>query len=182
MKATFLSSVIKLIMVFLFVISGCSESENVKYGISKTLWDSSDATKKNNYHENYTNIKVLRHNYKPNKLKLHRALSVLITGGTAKMPNEFSSYNYESVSFAIEQDSCKRVPISAKGAELSTSLKVCFWGHELLLDPSNTDPKHANFSARMFETSLWQNFTYHNISTTGYVGFKGVNVSLKLLA
>ena len=171
-----------LIMASLLITSGCTESENVKYGISKAIWDSSDATVKNNYHENYNDIKVLRHNYKPNKLRMHRALSVLISGGTAKMPDDFVSYSYDSVSFAIEQDSCKRVSIYAKENDLSTSLKVCFWGHELLLDPSNIDQKHANFSARMFETSLWQNFTYHKINTSGYVGFKDANVSLKLLA
>ena len=95
---------------------------------------------------------------------------------------DFKPERYNAILLTLQQDSCKRVPIRALDSDKQTTLNICFWGHQVWLDPSNTNIDNALYSARLFESGLWQRFTYKHINTSGYAGLSDVNISVKLIS
>lgn len=174
-----------LYMILSFLMAGlltsCGKPFSEKIGMSQSDWDNLSSSERTHILENYESIQQTRHTYVPKTLRMDRALSIKISGGTVAMPPHFASVAYDPILLVIKQDQCKRVSVAAKDKHQHTEVVVCFWGHELWLDPSNQDAKHANYSVRMFESSLWRKFTYNHISSSGYVHFDHATVALKLL-
>lgn len=162
-------------------MTSCGKSLPEKVGLSQAAWDRLSSSQRATLLSRYDNIQQARNSYLPKMLYIDRALSVKISGGTVHMPPSFEPVAYEPVWVVVEQDHCKRVVISAKDKRRHTDLSICFWGHELWLDPSNKDPQFSNFSVRMFESSLWRKFTYNEIHSDGYVGFDHATVAFKLM-
>jgi hypothetical protein len=181
MKATFLSVRVVFILFIGFFLSSCGRDFPELLGMEKGIWYKMPPNKKDEYMATYSEIIHIRNTFSPNKIHLNRSLSVLISDGTAKMLPDFKAERFKPIMFVLNQDSCRKVDVISKDSDKTSSLKACFWGHELFLDPSNTDSNHALFSARLFESSLWQHFTYKHVSTTGYLGLTDVNIALKLI-
>lgn len=176
MKATILSC-----CLIIAILSACSNPEPQDLGFTNVAWNKMSLDTQANYLIKYRNNKSYRERYVPQRLNIDRSLSVLISGGTAKMPNEFLPEKYRPISFSIKQDTCESIDVESEESDNATKLNVCFYEHKLLLDPSNINKEHALSSVRLFESSLWHNFVYHNITTSGYASLANVNIAVKLL-
>jgi len=163
------------------MLTGCGKTLPEKLGLSRSSWNEMSSEDRNLMIYDYAEIENIRSHYMPKTLRMDRALSVKITGGTAKLAPNFELQSFKPVMFTLKQDSCRYIKVVGKETSDTTSLLACFWAHQLWLDPSNTDKSKARFSARMFESSLWRKFTYNDISTFGYVGFQHINVAVKLI-
>ncbi len=176
MKATILLSCLVMAL-----FSGCSNAVPEDLGFTTVAWNKMPLGIQSDYLVKYNNIMSYRERYVPTRLNIDRSLSVLISGGTANMPNEFMPEKYKLISFSIKQDSCETIDVLAEESNNVTKLNICFYGHKLLIDPSNVDKDHALSSVRLFESSLWHNFVYRNITTSGYVSFSKANIAVKIL-
>ncbi|MBT4884812.1 MAG: hypothetical protein HON55_01500 [Legionellales bacterium] len=163
------------------LLTGCGKTLPEKLGLSKVSWDDLSSEDRQIMLNDYAEIENIRSHYMPKTLRMDRALSVKITGGTAKLAPNFQSESFNPIMFTLKQDSCKYIKVAGKDTANTTTLQACFWAHQLWLDPSNTDKSKARFSARMFESSLWRKFTYNDIDTFGCVGFQHINVAVKLI-
>jgi hypothetical protein len=170
-----------LSFLFMLIVSGCGKPLPEEVGMSQSDWDNLSSSQRATLMMNYDDIQRTRQSYLPKMLHVDRAVSIKISGGTVHMPPNFEPVAYDPIWVVVAQDHCKRVMVAAKDKHQHTDLSVCFWGHELWLDPSNKDPQYANFSVRMFESSLWRKFIYNDIHSDGYVGFDHATVALKLM-
>lgn len=179
MMARHLYTILSLFCVHILVSCGKPLPEQV--GMSQANWDALSSSQRTAMLIDYETIQKTRQSYVPKTLRIDRALSIKISGGTVHMPPDFETVAYDPIWVVVAQDHCKRVVVAAKDKHQHTDLSLCFWGHELWLDPSNKDPQYAKFSVRMFESSLWRKFIYNDIHSEGYVGFDHATIALKLL-
>ena len=181
MKARYKLHTMLITSILISLITSCGQPLATRMGMSEDAWNSLTSIERSEHYAQYELAEKLRRGTIPPAYPHRRALSVQITSGTAKMLPSFTLQAFQPATMVIEQDSCQHVTLKAKVGDDTTTLSACFFGHEFWLDPSPTNVDMANYSVRLFESSLWRKFTYNHIDTRGYVGLNNANIAVKLL-
>lgn len=170
------------LLISLLLIAGCGPSLPEKLGINAANWESMSFIEKSNLMAQYDQSQSLHDAfYRGKSINNGKVIAVKITQGRAVIWPTIEPLEFKDISYTLSQNSCSKIPIIAKDEHVATTFESCFWGDELLLDPSPTNIEYATSSARFFHSSLWHNFVYKDISTSGYISFSHINLAVKIL-
>ena len=170
-----------ILLIISLILVSCGQPLHERMGFSEADWNDLSSSERVGYLHAAEAVQAIQNGTNTPSYRARRALSVYIQSGTALMGTDFTRQAYEPIHAVFEQDTCKDLTLKAQAGRSTTTLRACFYGHEFWLDPSPTQIAYANYSARLFETSLWRKFIYNHVNTNGYVGFDNVNIAVKLL-
>ena len=170
---------VTLFCIVSLLLSSCGTSINEKLGYNDSYWYSLDYATQNSIMHNHEIVLSLREYSNIPQYKDDKAYTVAINSGSALVLPTFVREKFLPVTFVIENGKCDKIKLNSPDGINFTILHACYYGDELWLDPSEVEPKFANYSARIFRTSLWHNFTYENISTFGYASLRNADITIK---
>lgn len=120
--------------------------------------------------------------YKPATVYAGPDIEVALLNGKAAMPPFTQKYNFAATNFSINPGECEHVRLSSINSTNSTSMKACYDGLHLSLDPSKYDLDKKQGTAHFAYNPLWlSGFTYSNVTTSGYVDLENTSLAIKAL-
>lgn len=167
-------------VTLLLLATACDHNFKESMGITASKFDKLGAAAKIELLDNYYLTAEKRAGRQDPETIAPHAIKMQISGGSAMFVSQGIRLPYDDIAIIMQPNSCKTIAVQDRKHIDATSLDVCFWGNELQLDPSKIKPQFALASARIFYSSLWRDFTYKNISTFGYVSFKGINIRITM--
>lgn len=109
-------------------------------------------------------------------------VKLTIENGKAKMPRLASRSPFNPASMIVYQGHCQTMRLNQVEGDAHVDIEACYRGNELLLDASRYDYKLRYGTLRLAELPLWESgFTYHGISTKGYVKLSNSDITVKKL-
>ena len=110
-------------------------------------------------------------------------IQVVLFRGTAMMPPLFQAYYFESLRFETNPGKCQNVRLTSWDRIRSVKLTVCYDGVTLSFDPSRYDLSKTKGTLFLTYNTLWKHgFTYNNLSSSGYVRLKNVDVTITTIS
>lgn len=151
----------------------------MRLGMSETEWESYSPQERQKIKQGYYQIlkTSTKSQAKPSdgsKLQVH------LSSGKVGMPPFSSLYPYNPVSFEVQNGHCKDISISEENGDKKVTMKACYQGKTLYLDPSHYDTAKRQGSIQLHYSPIWdRELTYNGVSSSGYVHLTNINVTLK---
>lgn len=157
------------------LLIGCAATPE-KLGISEQQWQSMSETQRQQVLANYEKAQETKHE---KTIYEGPHIVVQLSGGTAAMPPFTQAYAYQPVQFSMKPGQCRTIHLESQLGEHATTMRSCYNGLTLALDPSRYDPVLSNGSLRFNYSPLWKRgFAYRGVSSNGYVHLTKVNVTI----
>ncbi len=161
------------------ILSGCM-SDSDYLGIAPNKWQEMNNDQQQQIWVNHDKIERVPF---PFKITYDGPdIVVSLSGGKAMMPPFMQAYRYVKTEFTLTPGKCTYAKIDSKQNSNSVSLKVCYNGLVLLIDPSRYDLNKSRGTLRLTYNPVWKRgFTYRDMSTDGYVRLSNVNIYIKVI-
>jgi len=176
-----------LYLACLFVtvtLFGCSTTPS-ELGIAANEWQSYSQERQKAILDNYRkinaeNIAAAKFEKKSNKLS-QSYLVVRVSDGKALMEPFINWQAFKPAVFNVNHEECTEVKLFSTENEKSITLRSCYKGKTLFIDPSRYDVTKKLGSVTVNYSPLWQQgFVYSGINTYGYARLQNATFAIKL--
>jgi hypothetical protein len=166
-----------LLLSCVLILASCVGPEDL--GFSEQQWDKLSPDKQQQIFEQHQALLDAKHDETPAPIN-DTWIKVTIKDGTVMMPPDFKAYQYQPVTFKIQDGVCKKVELDSHKNTYAVNLDVCYKNQVLLIDPSRYEIDKRDASIRLYASPLWQNgFTYNNVNSSGYARLKNASITVK---
>ncbi len=170
-----------IILICSILLVACASVTPEGLGISQDQWNQYSQAQKEQIVQGYHEVQKLpKQKYRTSR---NSVLSVTISGGQALLPPFTHLQSYQPIAFEIKEGDCQiKLPVkpSSQSGQKGTTLKACYKGGTLFLDPSVYLPSQANGSIQFAAMPVWnRGFNYPGVSSSGIVKLTHVNVYIK---
>jgi hypothetical protein len=165
-----------IILISLLPLVGCVTP--MRLGISEAEWRNFSPEERDKIKSGYHEVSKSKdfEDAMPDGSNLH----VRLYGGQVNMPPFSSLYRYTPIEFDIGNGQCQNVTLNSEEGDKKVTLKACYRGKTLYLDPSRYDVSKRVGSIQLHYSPIWdRGFTYQKVSSSGYAHLTGVNVALR---
>ncbi len=175
-----LKQIVLLLTVPLLLTACAPKPETL--GFSTLQWQSFSEAKQQNLRENYNTVKAENKNLESDWItEPNNRISVKLKRGTVMVPPEFTQSSYQPLSFTLNKNQCKEVPIQSGNGKVD--LRACYYKNYLFIDPSRYNVKERLGTVRIPTSPLWnRGFTYRKIKSEGYVRLANADITIKYMA
>ena len=98
------------------------------------------------------------------------------------MPPGFEKSAYRALTFTLNRNECKQVPIRGLDNNHKIDFGVCYYKNFLYLDPSRYEVKQRLGTVQIPMSPLWnRGFTYNKIKSSGYARLANADITIKYL-
>lgn len=160
------------------LLVGCVSTNDL--GVSRQDWQATSAQQQQQMKQAYRNIMHYQQQQmkpEPNKA----GINVVLDSGTAMMPPFTSPLAFRIAKATIPAGECRQMPLDAITSDQTVDLTACYIHGVLALDPSHYQVNDWQGTRFINYNPLWlQGFTYHQVSTSGYVRLKHTDVTIKM--
>lgn len=161
------------------LLAGCAPTPR-QLGFSDQKWNAfskaEQADIQAGYHE------VGQHGVKVSVEHAGPDLRVDVADGTAMMPPFTEAHRFQTTPFSIQAGQCISTRLRSVESPEQVSMKACYDGLTLSLDPSPYRLEGRIGTVYFNYTPVWtRGFTYRNVNTTGYVQLHDATVTVETL-
>lgn len=176
MNVSRLSFIVTPILVSVLLLAGCTVGPQ-QLGLSQSQWQSMDKTRQQKLVSNYNQIKQVKVNQ---TVYNGPTITVSLKEGTAMMPPFLKPHEYLATSFSMKPGQCRSIRLKSADNSGSVSLRACYNGLVLVMDPSHYDPAKSAGTMRFPYNPIWRRgFTYTGVSSSGYVRLNQATINVK---